>query len=105
MAHLHHICSIFRLAIFLHNARMPQPDDHRHNLRLPTDLKKKLAHSAVDSGRSMNAEILARLSKSFDPSPMQAIETLLRNMLTLDDKERAEVAALLSKAASILGKK
>lgn len=84
---------------------MPQPEDPRHNLRLPTDLKKKLAHSAVDNGRSMNAEILARLEQSFAPSPMREIENLVRGITALSDDDRAQVAMLLSTATSILGKR
>ncbi len=84
---------------------MPQSEDPRHNLRLPTELKKKLAHSAVDNGRSMNAEILARLDQSFAPAPMHEIENLLRFVVALRDEERAEVMALLSKATDILGKR
>lgn len=83
---------------------MPQIEDPRHNLRLPSDLKKKLQHSAVDSGRSMNAEILSRLEASFAPAPMREIENLLRCMAALSDDDRTEVADLLSKATSILSK-
>lgn len=84
---------------------MPQPQDPRHNLRLPPELKKKLLHSAVDNGRSMNAEILVRLEKSFDSSSNGSVETLLRSMLALGEDERAKVAALLSEATSILSKR
>ncbi|MBB3411257.1 hypothetical protein FHT87_005210 [Rhizobium sp. BK316] len=84
---------------------MPQHEDPRHNLRLPPELKKKLAHSAVDNGRSMNAEILSRLEKSFDPSPINDVSAALRGVLALDDADRAEAAALLSKIAAILAKK
>jgi hypothetical protein len=83
---------------------MPQPEDPRHNLRLPTELKKKLAHSALDNGRSMNAEILDRLDKSFSPSPLQNMEALFNGIASLSDKDRAEVSTMLAKVASILGK-
>lgn len=84
---------------------MPQIEDPRHNLRLPSELKKKLAHSAVDSGRSMNAEILARLEASFAPSPMREIENLLRGMSALTDEDRSAVSKLLSDATAILSKR
>lgn len=84
---------------------MPKFDDPRHNLRLTPELKKKLAHSAIDHGRSMNAEILARLSESFSPSPMQGIENLLRDVVALDEADRSEVLTLLSKASLILAKR
>ncbi|WP_199923556.1 Arc family DNA-binding protein [Sinorhizobium fredii] len=105
MAHFDHTCTIFTVEDFGHKAGMPQSEDPRHNLRLPTELKKKLAHSAVDNGRSMNAEILARLDQSFAPAPMHEIENLLRFVVALRDEERAEVMALLSKATDILGKR
>lgn len=84
---------------------MAQIEDPRHNLRLTSELKKKLQHSAVDNGRSMNAEILARLEESFAPSPMREIENLLRSMVALNGDDRAEVSDLLSRATSILSKR
>lgn len=35
-------------------------------LRIPAELKEQLRRSAIDRGRSMNSEILARLISSFD---------------------------------------
>ena len=84
---------------------MPQSEDPRHNLRLTPELKNKLAHSAVDNGRSMNAEILARLDKSFAPSLGQEAESLLIGLVKLDNEERAKVIALLTEASSILNKR
>ncbi|NEI60945.1 Arc family DNA-binding protein [Rhizobium leguminosarum] len=84
---------------------MPQLDDPRHNLRLPADLKKKLAHSAVDNGRSMNAEILARLEASFAPAPIREIENLLKTITTLDEDDRAEAFSLLARASDILARR
>lgn len=84
---------------------MPQLDDPRHNLRLPADLKKKIAHSAVDNGRSMNAEILARLEASFAPAPIREIENLLKTITALDDDDRAEAFSLLARASDILARR
>lgn len=83
---------------------MPQPNDPRHNLRLPPELKKKLAHSAVDNGRSMNAEILARLEASFTPETKREIENLLRSFAELEPGERAKAFSLLASVAEILSK-
>ena len=83
---------------------MSQSDAPRHNLRLPSNLKKKLAHSAVDTGRSMNAEILARLDQSFSPTPMREIENVLKNLIALSDEDRAEAFTLLSRLSAILAK-
>lgn len=41
-------------------------DIFRSQFRLPLDLADKLRESAEASNRSMNAEIVARLEKSFD---------------------------------------
>ena len=84
---------------------MPQTDDQRHNLRLPLELKKKLAHSAVDNGRSMNAEILARLEASFAPDTAREIENLLRGLTVLDEKDRTHALDLLMQATEILSKR
>ena len=37
----------------------------QYNLRLPDDLKQKIADSAKELKRSMNADIVARLEQSF----------------------------------------
>ncbi|WP_062374721.1 Arc family DNA-binding protein [Rhizobium altiplani] len=105
MAHSHHFCSIFTIRNFLHKALMPQSEDPRHNLRLTTELYKKLAHSRVDSGRSMNSEIVSRLEASFAPTPMLEIENLLRSVLSLSDTERRDALLLLSKLTAILGER
>lgn len=42
--------------------------DPQYKLRLPLELKEKIEDAAAGSGRSMNAEIVARLQDSFIPS-------------------------------------
>ncbi|MCL6237095.1 Arc family DNA-binding protein [Acinetobacter sp. ANC 5033] len=37
----------------------------QYNLRLPDELKQKIAESAQELNRSMNADIVARLEESF----------------------------------------
>ncbi|WP_151796562.1 Arc family DNA-binding protein [Acinetobacter soli] len=39
----------------------------QYNLRWPEGLKEKVAQSAKDHNRSMNADIVARLEQSFEP--------------------------------------
>jgi hypothetical protein len=75
--------------------------DDRHNLRLPKDLKAKLAHARIDSGRSMNAEILARLERSFEPDPAAQIVEALRPIASLSDDERGQVGVLLAGIGAI----
>lgn len=41
----------------------------QHKLRMPPELKERLFASAKDMNRSLNAEIVARLEKSFEPEP------------------------------------
>lgn len=41
------------------------PDTHRSQYRLPADLYDKLLEAAQASGRSLNAELVARLQGSF----------------------------------------
>lgn len=38
----------------------------QYNLRWPDELKEKIAQSAKEHNRSMNADIVARLEKSFE---------------------------------------
>lgn len=53
-------------------------------VRLPADLKDLVEKSAVSNGRSMNAEIVARLQSSFDkdlisPDVQQFIVEAIKN--------------------------
>lgn len=83
---------------------MTKPDDPRHNLRLPPHLKARLGHASIDSGRSMNAEILARLEQSFEPDPAKQIVEALRPVAALTDADRRAVGRLLAEVGDILAK-
>jgi hypothetical protein len=83
---------------------MPHPDDLRHNLRLPKPLKVKLAHARADAGRSMNAEIVARLEQSFAPNPTSQLVEILRPIASMSDDDRRELGELLVKVGSLLAK-
>lgn len=83
---------------------MPQRDDPRHNLRMPPELQKKLKHSAIDAGRSMNAEIVTRLERSFDPDPAAMIAEALQPIASLSESDRRKVGQLLADIGSILSK-
>jgi len=57
--------------------------DPQYKLRIPADLKKKISEVADANGRSMNAEIVARLecslaSSAFDDAELPAAEDLAR---------------------------
>ncbi|WP_421862501.1 Arc family DNA-binding protein [Marinobacter adhaerens] len=61
-----------------------QDDFYRTQIRIPADLHRALKEATEESGRSLNAEIVARLNDSF-----RAEETLERfNVMsvTLDEK-------------------
>jgi len=63
-----------------------QSEPPSFHVRLPAALQKRLKIAAVESGRSMNAEIVARLLLS----------------LEITDSERTEIKALLAKALAVL---
>lgn len=48
-------------------AKYPSDEAYRFLLRMPRELREKLEAASQESGRSMNAEALARLTSSFDP--------------------------------------
>jgi len=79
-------------------------DDPRHNLRLTPELKRKLKHAVADSGRSMNAEILARLEKSFDPDPGSLIVKALEPIAHLSEQDRIEAGQFIAALGAILAK-
>lgn len=83
---------------------MATNEDPRHNLRLTPALRKRLAHAAIDNGRSMNAEILARLEKSFEPDPVAQLVDALKPVASLSDEDRAEIGRLLVAIGIILRK-
>lgn len=71
--------------------RKPLPD---YKLRLPQELKDRIARAADDNNRSMNAEMVARLDASFrgtDQSapPASELETLAEQVRALERKLNA----------------
>ena len=42
------------------------PDHRRIELRVPAELRERLDAAAAESGRSLNAEVVARLAASFE---------------------------------------
>ena len=57
----------------------------QYNLRWPEELKNKIAESAKAHNRSMNADIVARLEKSFEIDSNQV--ALLQEEITLAMKD------------------
>ncbi|MBV7417901.1 Arc family DNA-binding protein [Comamonas sp. CMM03] len=59
-------------------------EDPQMKIRLPADLKDQIEAASKQSGRSMNAEIVARLEGSFNASSV-ARESVPRILETLED--------------------
>jgi len=51
-------------------------------LRVPPELRKRLEEAARDGGRSLNAEIVARLEQSFEPRESAIVIEDLEALLT-----------------------
>ncbi|RWF49946.1 MAG: Arc family DNA-binding protein [Mesorhizobium sp.] len=65
---------------------MHQSDDVK--IRMPPEMKRRLKKIAADNGRSMNAEIMARIEQSFE----------------LAGGDRAKAVALVAELKTILEK-
>lgn len=67
---------------------MPAQDRLTIHIRITPELLKRLKLAAVASGRSMNAEVISRIERSFP----------------LDDADRDEALRLLAEAAAIINR-
>lgn len=81
---------------------MSQQESPRFNLRLTPALQKRIKHAAIESERSVNAEILARLETTFSPDPTLQLAAVLRPFAGLDEQNRAKVVDLLAQVVDIL---
>lgn len=71
-------------------------------MRLPPDLKAKLQHAAIDGNRSMNAEILSRLERSFEPDPLAEIAGFLRATSAVGEADQARIMDMLTQIAGLI---
>lgn len=63
----------------------------QYNLRLPDELKQKIAHSSKELNRSMNADIVARLEESFEQKGFESLEDVpLEKLLAVVMKKLGE---------------
>ena len=62
-------------------ARKPTDEVHL-KLRFSEALRKKLANSALQSRRSLNAEIIHRLEQSYEERPLNEKEEFIRQIAT-----------------------
>ena len=76
----------------------PQTLDTQFKLRLPTTLKLKIENEAQGLKRSMNAEIVARLEKSFNFKKLDNNSVL--NQYQLIDRKK-ELSNRLTKAIEL----
>lgn len=96
---------------------IPKQSDPQFKIRLPQSLKDELQAHAVDNGRSLNAEILARLSDSVTTEDKLALASfemfhdlallmLSRDadlrMTVLQTKEKESVLHMIAKEAVTL---
>lgn len=68
--------------------------DPSYPLRMPKDLRALLEEAAATSGRSVNAEIVARLRQSFKTQPSQALkqkDVVAIVKATLDELQQREL--------------
>lgn len=63
----------------------PKQTDPQFKLRMPPELKEAIDVAAERNNRSMNAEMLARLSDSFGPPRDRLLATILEMAAELDE--------------------
>lgn len=56
------------------DSRRPSDLADKMMMRLPPGMREKIAEAAKDSGRSMNAEVVARLEQSFENDDASAAQ-------------------------------
>lgn len=92
---------LWLIACMTNDQRQPQD---KYVVRFPDGMRDRIAEAAKAAGRSMNAEIVARLEASFrelDPNSVTAIRT--REGLVSAEKLAALIAANLTKGRSVGG--
>ncbi|TPL30208.1 Arc family DNA-binding protein [Mesorhizobium sp. B2-4-7] len=90
---------------FGHKSGMPQAERPRFNLRLTPELKVELTKARRQSGRSMNAEILAQLKLVFEPDPTLQLAQNLRPLFDkLEEADRDTLLEHIAGAVAILAK-
>lgn len=58
-----------------------QDDYHKTSVRMPKELHAALTQAAIENGRSLNSEILARLSESTINAKLDNLQVLVRRVL------------------------
>ena len=73
--------------------------DPQINVRVEAEFKKKLEHAAIESGRSLNAEVVRRLEQSFEKTQSQEseIEELRKEIRNMNMTIHTLAEALVNK--------
>ncbi|MHA3081880.1 Arc family DNA-binding protein [Acinetobacter sp. ANC 5383] len=69
----------------------------QYNLRLPDELKQKIAHSSKELNRSMNADIVARLEESFEQKSFESLESVPTEDLMKELAKRLDGFSVVAK--------
>ena len=77
-------------------ARTPISEQVQVNFRMPVELRDRIKAAADDNGRSMNAEIIIRLDRTFEPPVDMPDIELDAEELQQMDKIMREFASLLA---------
>ena len=62
----------------------------QYNLRWPEELRQKVAQSAKEHNRSMNADIVARLEQSFNKGNAHETEMYLMNVMVKEQQKQID---------------
>ncbi|WP_227541486.1 MULTISPECIES: Arc family DNA-binding protein [Acinetobacter] len=76
---------ILQYMVMSENQRDPQ-----YKLRWSEDLRQKIAQSAKEHNRSMNAEIVARLEQSFNKVNTHETEMYLMNVMVKEQQKQID---------------
>ncbi|WP_159672380.1 Arc family DNA-binding protein [Andreprevotia sp. IGB-42] len=69
-------------------------EDPQYKLRVPPELREQIEHAAKINGRSMNAEVVARLQSTFNAGVVSTGQ---------DSRCLEEISALRADLAALLG--
>ncbi|MHA3115274.1 Arc family DNA-binding protein [Acinetobacter sp. ANC 4635] len=71
--------------------------DPQFNLRVPSELKQLVEDAAKDSGRSINAEAVYRLTQSFEQKSFESLESVPTEDLMKELAKRLDGFSVVAK--------
>ena len=87
--------------------KKPQDTESRHAdkyvVRFPSGMRDRIREASETSGRSMNAEIVARLQESFDGAGSASDVRHLKREIDLKDEHNRMLSVLLRAAGEEMG--